>query len=172
MAFSIRRAVDTDAEELAELAASTFKETFDWYNTPENMQVYADTHFSRQQIKSEIKDSRAVIFLAFWNQDLVAYAKLKESKMPEPLPERQAREIERIYVRKAFQNKKIGLALMNQCLEEARRCQAECVWLGVWEHNPKAIRFYDKIGFTRFGSHTFQLGDDAQLDFLMKLDLT
>ena len=29
------------------------------------------------------------------------------------------------------------------------------VWLGVWENNFKAIRFYKKYGFKKFGQHSF-----------------
>ncbi|MEY3918157.1 MAG: Protease synthase and sporulation negative regulatory protein 1, partial [Bacteroidota bacterium] len=45
------------------------------------------------------------------------------------------------------------------------------IWLGVWEHNPRAIRFYEKQGFVKFDQHIFQLGDDEQTDILMKLSL-
>jgi ribosomal protein S18 acetylase RimI-like enzyme len=46
------------------------------------------------------------------------------------------------------------------------------MWLGVWEENPRAIRFYQKQGFVEFDQHIFQLGEDAQTDILMKLNLT
>jgi ribosomal protein S18 acetylase RimI-like enzyme len=45
------------------------------------------------------------------------------------------------------------------------------VWLGVWEKNEKAIQFYKKWGFVQFDKHLFQLGDDAQTDIMMKLQL-
>lgn len=40
--------------------------------------------------------------------------------------------------------------------------------LGVWEHNHRALRFYEKNGFIAFGTHIFQLGNDQQTDILMK----
>ncbi len=45
------------------------------------------------------------------------------------------------------------------------------VWLGVWEHNYKAIKFYQDKGFVCFGEHVFVLGEDRQTDFLMKKTL-
>ncbi len=47
----------------------------------------------------------------------------------------------------------------------------DVVWLGVWEHNPRAIAFYKKIGFREVGSHVFPLGTDPQRDliFMRKL---
>ena len=45
------------------------------------------------------------------------------------------------------------------------------VWLGVWEENPRAIRFYEKNGFVAFDKHIFRLGDDEQTDIMMKKKL-
>ena len=41
------------------------------------------------------------------------------------------------------------------------------MWLGVWEHNRRALAFYRKRGFKVVGAHIFQVGDDAQNDLLM-----
>ncbi|WP_221405412.1 N-acetyltransferase [Flexibacter flexilis] len=46
------------------------------------------------------------------------------------------------------------------------------VWLGVWEQNAKAIRFYEKNSFVAFDKHIFILGDEAQTDIMMQLVLT
>lgn len=48
---------------------------------------------------------------------------------------------------------------------------ARSLWLGVWEHNPRAVAFYGKYGFRRVGQHTFVLGGDAQTDWLMECTL-
>jgi ribosomal protein S18 acetylase RimI-like enzyme len=44
-------------------------------------------------------------------------------------------------------------------------------WLGVWEKNLRAIRFYEKNDFVKFGQHIFHLGDDPHTDVMMKLVL-
>ena len=80
-------------------------------------------------------------------------------------------EIERIYVRKEYLGKKVGGLLMKKCLELAQQKGYTLVWLGVWEHNAKAIAFYEKWGFEKFGSHAFLLGNDLQTDWLMKKNL-
>jgi ribosomal protein S18 acetylase RimI-like enzyme len=56
---------------------------------------------------------------------------------------------------------------MHAAAEEARVQGGETVWLGVWEHNPRAIAFYAKCGFADVGSHVFMIGTDAQTDRLM-----
>ena len=47
----------------------------------------------------------------------------------------------------------------------------EYIWLGVWEENHRAINFYTKNGFVAFDKHIFVLGEDAQTDIMMKLEL-
>jgi ribosomal protein S18 acetylase RimI-like enzyme len=83
----------------------------------------------------------------------------------------RAVELERIYVLKSHQGKKIGQQLFNQAVTLAMEVQAPFLWLGVWEHNTKAIAFYRKNGFAQFATHPFQLGTDMQTDLVMRLDL-
>jgi ribosomal protein S18 acetylase RimI-like enzyme len=56
---------------------------------------------------------------------------------------------------------------MAEVFEGAGRAGAAAVWLGVWERNPRAIRFYERNGFAAVGDHIFQLGSDPQRDLIM-----
>ena len=56
---------------------------------------------------------------------------------------------------------------MKVCLHEAVAAGCDVIWLGVWEHNPRAIAFYHKWGFKQVGTQTFHLGDDLQTDWVM-----
>ncbi len=53
----------------------------------------------------------------------------------------------------------------------ARGRKMDYIWLGVWEKNTSAIRFYERKGFVKFGEHPFNMGDELQIDYLMKLTL-
>ncbi len=171
MSVFIREAKTEDAETIGKVAAQTFTETFEWYNSAENMRDYNESHFATHQILAEIEDKNAIMYVALINDEIIGYAKLKSSETPEELGNLTSIEIERLYVKKEFHDKKVGLALMNTCVEKAKEKKVNVIWLGVWEQNPKAINFYTKIGFEKFGQHIFQLGDDAQIDYLMKMDL-
>ncbi len=171
MSSFIRIAKPKDAETIGKLAAQTFIETFEWYNTAENMRYYNEAYFTKNKILHEITDVKSFLYVAVINEEIVGYAKLKSSEPPEELGNSTSIEIERLYVKKEFHNKKVGLALMNTCIEKAKDKNVEIIWLGVWEQNPKAINFYTRVGFTKFGQHVFQLGDDPQTDYLMKMDL-
>ena len=102
---------------------------------------------------------------------VVGYFKLNWGDAQKDIHDENAVEIERIYVLKEFQRKRIGQQMLAKTIELAKDKGAEYIWLGVWEKNIKAIRFYEKHGFEKFGEHVFMLGNDKQTDHLMKLVL-
>ena len=80
-------------------------------------------------------------------------------------------EIERIYLIKKFQGKGFGKKMIEFAKEIAIQKKKNRIWLGVWEKNPKAIGFYQKMGFEKIGTHIFKVGEDEQLDYVMKLEV-
>jgi ribosomal protein S18 acetylase RimI-like enzyme len=80
-------------------------------------------------------------------------------------------ELERIYVVPEYQGKGIGADILKQILIHAKEWNKKYLWLGVWEHNPKAISFYQRHGFQKFGEHPYFIGNDKQTDWLLRLDL-
>ena len=78
-------------------------------------------------------------------------------------------EIERIYLKKKFQGKGLGKKMIEFAKEKAIQKKKNRIWLGVWEKNPKAIGFYEKVGFEKIGTHIFKVGNDEQIDYVMVL---
>ncbi|MGS7457653.1 GNAT family N-acetyltransferase, partial [Mycobacterium tuberculosis] len=76
--------------------------------------------------------------------------------------------LERIYISKAYWSAGLGQLLLDHAISQAVACGAKRLWLGVWEHNKRALRFYRRNGFTECGSHKFVMGDDVQTDILME----
>jgi ribosomal protein S18 acetylase RimI-like enzyme len=110
-------------------------------------------------------------YLATAAEEPVGYLKLNFSAAQTEFKDEHALEIERIYVAKAYLGAGVGQLLINKAIAVAQESGLECVWLGVWEKNPRAIRFYEKQGFKQFGSHSFMLGQDEQTDILMKISV-
>ncbi|BBE18465.1 GCN5-related N-acetyltransferase [Aquipluma nitroreducens] len=81
-------------------------------------------------------------------------------------------ELERIYVLNEFQGRKVGQTLFNKAFQLAEQSKVDYLWLGVWEENHKALKFYAKNGFTAFNKHVFVLGDSIQTDIMMKRQIT
>ena len=166
--LTIRRATITDAPLLTELGIATFVDAFAAHNTKEDMDLYVATEMGVEKITAELADANNIFFLVFDGDLAVGYAKVRDTQTPEELAAYHALEIERIYILHTAQNKKVGSTLMQYCLDYGRNKKYNLIWLGVWEHNHGAIRFYERWGFTLFGSHPFILGTDHQTDVLMK----
>jgi ribosomal protein S18 acetylase RimI-like enzyme len=169
--ISVRTCNHKDIDALVALGIKTFRDTFDEYNTPQNMIRYINDTFTRKITEHEMSQPGTAFFLAFDGRKPVGYAKLRSSNPPADLNSTSALEIERLYAHRDYIGKRVGHMLMQTCLAHARKKGIRTLWLGVWEHNARAIAFYEKNGFQRFGHHTFMLGDDAQTDWLMKRDL-
>lgn len=168
--LSIRPAHLSDLAAVLSVAKTTFLETWEKLNTPEDMAMYLAEKFTENNMAAELSDPHNRFLLALAGERVVGYAKLRTSKIPDALKGRKCIEIERMYILKECKGMEIGSALMKQCLQYAAENQYETVWLGVWNENP-AVRFYEKWGFEWFGFHTFILGNDHQRDELMKRDL-
>jgi ribosomal protein S18 acetylase RimI-like enzyme len=166
--ITIRSCSLHDVEALMSVGIRTFRDTFDEVNTPENMMLYLNKTFTLRKIKEEIQEQGSMFFIAEEHNECVGYARVRSSKVPDGLTGVSAMEIERLYADKKFIGKRVGYLLINTCLRYAKEHGYQVVWLGVWEHNARAIAFYQRSGFERFGQHTFMLGHDAQTDLLMK----
>ena len=132
------------------------------------MEKYLAKEMSLEKISAELVDASGTFFLARNNDILTGYAKICMT-INQDAPDCNAPlEIERLYVCKSQQGTKTGAALMQHCIDYAIGKNCDFIWLGVWEHNHKALVFYKKWGFEIYGSHQFILGDDVQSDVLMK----
>ncbi|MBX0289969.1 GNAT family N-acetyltransferase [Hymenobacter sp. HSC-4F20] len=164
----IRLATLQDIAQLQQIGRQTFFETFAASNSAQNMQTYLEEGFSRDKLTAEWQNPHSAFYLAELNHAAIGYLKVNTGPAQTELQTANALEIERIYVLRAYHGKQVGQLLYQQALQAAEQAQVEYVWLGVWEKNPRAIRFYEKNGFVAFDTHVFILGDDAQTDILMK----
>jgi ribosomal protein S18 acetylase RimI-like enzyme len=168
---SIRLATPADAGLIADLSRQTFYDAFAADNTPEDMDKFMNEQFAREKLMAEVEDPSSIFLLAMMEHEVAGYARLREVVNPPELGDKPAIEIARIYAATNTIGKGAGSALMQHCLAIAQEKKKELVWLGVWEHNQRAIVFYTKWGFRKFGEHLFVVGNDPQTDWLMKKEL-
>jgi ribosomal protein S18 acetylase RimI-like enzyme len=169
---TLRLATPTDAALLAELGARTFSDAFASDNRPEDMALYLAKCFGEAQQAAELADPRSTFLLSSLGMAPVGYAKLRAGDDPPGcITGLRPLELQRLYVEQRWLGRGVGDALMRGCLDEARRCSHRVLWLGVWEHNPRAIAFYRRWGFQDVGSHAFVLGREVQTDRLMQREV-
>jgi len=170
--IEIRKVTINDLDQLQKIGRQTFYETFASGNTEDNMNKYLDESFSDTKLTTELSDNNAEFYFATLDNNVIGYLKINFGKSQTELQDEKAVEIERIYVLKEYHGKNVGQLLYNKAINIAKQKNADYVWLGVWEENPRAINFYKKNGFVEFDKHIFKLGNDEQTDIMMKLKLT
>ena len=172
MEINIRKISVADVEQLSALARQTFYDTFKDTCTAEDMEMFLQQYYNTGQLSAELNNPLTYCFFVEVDDKPVAYLHFMEDYNSLPLMKKwKALELKRIYVLKEFHGKSIGQVLYEKAISIALQKNAEYIWLGVWEENPRAIRFYEKNGFLEFDKHIFKLGDDEQTDIMMKLEL-
>jgi len=169
--FSIKECSLKDIEKIKYISEKTFYETFSNENTDEDMENYLKENFSYGQVESEIKNNGSRFYIVENNAEVVAYMKLNFDKGQTEAGHDNTLEVQRIYVLQGYKSKHIGKMLMQKAIEIGKNNNLNYIWLGVWEYNINAIKFYEKQGFEKFDKHIFKLGEDEQTDNLMKLIL-
>jgi ribosomal protein S18 acetylase RimI-like enzyme len=171
MSLDIRIAATRDAERVAALARDTFIATFADSNTPEDMARYVEGAFAVATIESELADKASTFIWAEDNGIPAGYAKLYRGAADVCVTGSQAVELERIYADPELIGAGVGKTLLHTSIKMAQAEGFETLWLGVWEHNGRALEFYHRQGFVDVGEHLFLLGTDKQTDRIMQLDL-
>ena len=169
--IEIKKVTINDIDILQKISRQTFSETFSSKNTEEDMNIYLDEGLSNDRLTMELNDNNAEFYFAKLDNNVIGYLKINFGQSQTELQDGNGIEIERIYVLKDYHGKSIGQLLYNQAIKIARQKNVNYVWLGVWEENPRAIKFYKKNGFVEFDKHVFKLGNDEQTDIMMKLEL-
>lgn len=160
--MKIRRATVADAAALAEIAERTFRDTFTAHNTPEDLEAYVASAYGEEKQRRELESGDVVLLGETEEGELIAYAQLRRTESADG-----EIQIARFYVDQNHHGRGIAQQLMNAAYDTARQLGATNIWLGVWEHNPRAIAFYNKCGYRDVGSQPFLVGSDLQTDRIM-----
>ncbi|MBW8351299.1 GNAT family N-acetyltransferase [Bacillus sp. IITD106] len=167
MTISIKKCTLEDLRTLQDISYETFNETFKDQNSPENMTAYLEKSFNLKQLEKELSNSSSQFFFVYSNNELAGYLKVNIDDAQSEIMGDESLEIERIYIRNTFKKQGLGKVLLNKAVETAMEQNKKKIWLGVWEKNENAIAFYKKQGFVQTGVHSFYMGDEEQVDFIM-----
>lgn len=170
---------ETHCAQLVALSRATFADTFGSASGEENVNAYMDVAYHPDQLARELRDPNSLFFFAYDVTDgapgagePIAYLKLAVEDSQSEHPFANAGEVMRIYVMPEAKGKKIGSTLLAFAEEIFAALGKDVVWLGVWEYNYPAQAFYARHGYRRFGEHSFPVGDDPQVDWMLSKPLT
>lgn len=168
--IQFHRARLNDVEELQRISTQTFLDAFAASNSVENMAQYIEESLSEARLSEELNEKNSEFYFA-QADSIIGYIKINFNGAQTEQHDADALEIERIYVLQEYYGQGVGQQLMDLAKSIAIGRGIERIWLGVWEENERALRFYTKNGFTAFGRHIFKLGNDEQWDVMMELRL-
>lgn len=171
MPTTFRECSEPDLDALVSISKETFVAAFEKDNDPVDFQAYVQKAFSPEKMASELSNQDTYFYFAEDDGALAGYFKLNVGQAQTDVHDTDSMEIERIYVLEGHQGKRIGASMLQEIIRLGRRMDKRYIWLGVWEHNLKAIRFYQRHHFQKFGEHPYYIGNDEQTDWLLRLDL-
>ena len=172
MSMTLRRLTNKDLDILRDISIETFSDTFGAQNTAENMRDYLAAAYTPEKLAAELANPASMFYFVLVDEKIAGYLKLNVDDAQSEKMGEDALEVERIYVRRSFQRQGLGRAFIGEAERLAKSLDKHQIWLGVWEHNPNAIAFYEKMGFTLTGeAHDFYMGTDQQTDVLMMKNL-
>jgi hypothetical protein len=161
----------SDLTALLAISKQTFYDAFLHLNDPDDIEAYATSAFNSDKLLAELTNPFSAFYFAMLDGQSVGYIKLNYSSAQTEFQHENAVEVERIYVLADQQGKRIGKQLLDFAINTAIASNLQYIWLGVWDKNFNAIRFYERNRFKIFDSHPFTLGTDLQTDLLMKREL-
>jgi len=166
--LTIRTCTKDDILTLSDLSAATFADTFRGTTSDDNLEDFLKTAYQPEKLEKEMNNPESTFYFTYLDDELAGYLKINFGEAQSEIRDPAAGELERIYVRKEYQGRGVGRFLMEQALELVQQAGKEYIWLGVWEHNERALGFYKGYGFYRISSHDFTVGDDVQTDIILR----
>ncbi|MFC6295931.1 GNAT family N-acetyltransferase [Lactiplantibacillus daoliensis] len=167
----IRQLTLADTEALQQLSVETFQDTFGDQNTAANMTAFLNSAYNLPKLEKELQQTGSRFYFIETDGQPRGYLKLNVDSAQSEKMGPTSLEIERIYIRPTQKHQGLGSQFLKFAINVANNEGKDLIWLGVWEHNEPAKRFYEKWGFQRFSQHDFVMGTDVQTDFLMKKPL-
>lgn len=167
MTVNIKLCTLEDLQTLQEVSIETFYDTFKDQNSPENMNTYLEKAFNLKQLEKELSNKGSQYYFVYFQNEVAGYLKVNIGDAQSEEMGDDSLEIERIYIKESFQKHGLGKYLLNKAMDIAMEYNKKKIWLGVWEKNENAIAFYNKMGFVQTGAHSFYMGDEEQIDYIM-----
>lgn len=164
----IRAVSLSETAALVTVSRDTFIAAFADTNTAEDMNTYLEQHLSASILAAEQLTSGTSFYFAEEDGSIVGYLKLNSGGAQKEAAGDNSMEIERIYILPSHWRKGVGQQLLDFAINTAKDSGIIRIWLGVWEHNDRALAFYQRNGFETFGQHPFVLGTDEQTDLLLQ----
>ncbi|WP_160668052.1 GNAT family N-acetyltransferase [Pseudarthrobacter sp. ATCC 49987] len=173
MTHTIRKATADDAGPLAALAAVTFPLACPPSSSPEDIAAHVANTLSEIHFRNYLADPEVTILVIDDTGALRGYSLLENRPAQDPdvastLTLLPSIELSKCYVHPDYHGLGAATELMRGSIQAGTEAGAAGIWLGVNSQNARAIRFYEKSGFSKAGSRSFRLGTTIEHDFVLE----
>ncbi|TDT46416.1 ribosomal protein S18 acetylase RimI-like enzyme [Maribacter spongiicola] len=161
-----------ELHQLRQISEHTFVTAFEKDNHPEDFKKYIEKAFALEKVKEEVLNPNSDFYFVYYKKQVVGYFKLNVNDAQSELKHDDSIELERIYVLAEYQGVGIGEQILHYIKTIAQERNKAMLWLGVWQENERAVKFYERHGFKKFDTHPYFIGTDEQTDWLMRFKLS
>jgi GNAT superfamily N-acetyltransferase len=169
MTITYRDATARDAATLDRLFDTVFCDTFAHLYRAEDLETFLAS-FGIADWETELDDSAYAFRIAEADGVPVGYVKIGPFDLPIEA-NGPAMLLQQLYILKEHHGTGVARGLMDWAIDEARRRNAEELYLTVFIENHRALRFYDRYGFEAVGRYDFIVGNHADEDIIMRKSL-
>jgi diamine N-acetyltransferase len=169
----IRRCGQGDERALALVGQATFLETFSGVLDGKDIIAHCDKAHNRDLYATWLKEPAYGLWLAETDPGDAPVGYMVISPADLPLPDLSSDDVElkRIYILGKCQGSGTGRRLVQEAVAHAQAISARRLLLGVYANNHSAIGFYERMGFKKVGTRTFNVGSRHYDDSIMAHDL-
>ena len=167
----VRAATLEDLPAISALGSAAFVAAFGAANPPGVVDDYVAEAFSVETLGLQLGEASSRWFVAEGDGGLLGMAHLTGGVCPADVMGDAPVQLRRLYTAAGLTSRGVGSLLMETVIDAASGAGHDLMWLGVWEHNPRAIAFYERWGFEQVGTVEFRLGDEDQTDLVLSRPL-
>ena len=165
-----RNAGPGDGAALGGIARATFIDTFGPLYCLANLEGFLATR-TDADYAAVLADPAVEVRFAEAAGVPIGFCTIAALTLPAPEPAPGAIELRQLYVFKPWHGVGVAVALTEWAMARARARGAPELWLSVFTENPRARKFYARLGFEEVGPYAFMVGDQADEDILCRVRL-
>jgi diamine N-acetyltransferase len=162
----LRIATQADALNLTALSIQVWLDNYATGGLRDTLSRYVLTEFTEEKLSRIVSDPNTLVLVAEKDDHLIAYLQAALDRSTALSTAKKQAEIDRVYVQEPFCRSGVGSLLMQEGEKQLAKLGFELVWLSAWEHNRRALRFYEKLGYEKLGMLDFVMGNEREINIV------